>query len=35
MTEEYLPIAQARIMYAINGVEEEKQIEGQVTIWDI
>jgi len=35
MTEEYLPIAQARIAYAINGIEEEQEIEGQVTIWDI
>ena len=35
LTEEYLPIAKARIEYAINAVEEKEQEQKQPTLFDI
>jgi site-specific DNA-methyltransferase (adenine-specific) len=35
LTDEYLPIAKARIEYAINAVEEEQQEQKQPTLFDI
>jgi hypothetical protein len=35
LTDEYLPIAKARIEYAINVVEEKQQEQKQPTLFDI